>query len=516
MSTNRFDAKKDDCSVDALEKQQGTDGGASHPSSFCTFAVTGALASFQPIYVCHDCLNEESGEGGGLCICQACAEHCHGGDDHDVEYVGMGPCYCDCHRVGTCRIFPASQTEAKKLLGKQAGQLLNSEPPPLSNDEKAEGSPLYEVFEVPELRSGTLNAELVQQAQELIQNSKETFWLDTNIMQNVHDVCSLELLAWKIYQHHRHYYENIFPKDCDGGAEWWVQIKDAASNTGENGAIDLHYDKDEALAEVFGLGSFPVLSTVTYLTASDSLPFNPTLILERTYVQSEDDMIDSMLVSKPVLGKHLVFDGKLLHGAPSHKDLRSGLLVSQRQPSCNTQNNLFVSPDPECSVRVTFLVNIWNQKPAKVQQLPAYIRDLLFKAQSTSEPSSIKSDDVLILSKKGISVIGLDSQEDLPEHLQHRIELPFVSKGATVGDPLISRTEPNDLSNDDIEDTSDESDEDATLVVITFPPPPMTSDISDTMLIKFGPGLQAYLEYVDRQDSPASANQHSPYEAAYI
>ena len=59
--------------------------------NYCTFAVTGATTSFQPIFVCHECFNENSGDRNvPLCICQACADLCHDSNDHDVEYIGMG------------------------------------------------------------------------------------------------------------------------------------------------------------------------------------------------------------------------------------------------------------------------------------------------------------------------------------------------------------------------------------------------------------------------------------------
>ena len=501
----------------------GDDEGAS-PSSFCTFAVSGSGSSFfQPIFICHDCFMEEtsgvkdgsSSPSSPLCICQACAENCH--EDHDVEFIGMGPCYCDCNHIGSCHILPESQREATKLFGQQAGRILSSEHHRLleSNQEqqeqpKVESSnlPFQEVYEVPELLSHEVRSGLVLQAQELIRHSKETFWLDMDIVRNVQDLCALERLAWKIYQRHMSYYEAMFPvEDRGGGAEWWVQIKDLQSAVGnQNSAIDLHYDKDEALAEVFGLGLFPTLSTVTYLTTSASLAFNPTLVLDHTYVQGEGDMIDNMLVSMPTLGKHLVFDGRLLHGAPAHEALRS------QPPTDNIQKD-------ECSpIRVTFLVNVWNQRPAKVEQLPTDIRTVLLKTASGTACAQTFDGDTLVMNKKDISVIELYSPCDLPEHLQHRIELPFVSKGATSGDQLGRQSryekESNESDVDVSAEISEDDDDDAEMVVITFPPPPMICSVNDTLLMKFGPGLQAYLDYPNRRD--ALENSNTPQESAYV
>ena len=60
--------------------------------------------------------------------------------------------------------------------------------------------------------------------------------------------------------------------------EWWVQVKNFASH--DESAIDLHYDKDENIADSFGIGVFPQISTVTYLNSSSR--FQPTIIFPST------------------------------------------------------------------------------------------------------------------------------------------------------------------------------------------------------------------------------------------
>jgi hypothetical protein len=228
-------------------------------------------------------------------------------------------------------------------------------------------------------------------------------------------------------------------------------------------------------------------------------------------------MIDTMLVSKPVFGKHLVFDGRLLHGAPAHPDLKSTLLVDQSPPTGSAHVD-HETVSPECSIRVTFLVNIWKQRPAKVQQLPEDIRVLLLKAASTSS-APILGKDALTMNKKNISVFSLNSLGDLPKKLQHRIVLPFVSKGATWEDQFVSRTVDSERSkyedDEESEEIMEESDDEG-LVVITFPPPPMTSEMNDTLLMKFGPGLQAYLDHPERCDGLENKNDEIQYEAAYV
>lgn len=508
-----------------------------HPGvAYCTFAVTGAVASFQPIFVCHDCFHVEEGHGCEsksafvpLCICQACADICHDGDDHDVEYIGMGPCYCDCDHKGHCTIRSKSRAQADRLLPQKVdtrtssnNNINNSSTSSTSNNDnkvitssKITVDHLQEVFEIPCLKKQIMSTLITEEAQELIRHSKETFWIDRASQYN--DLCTLEALALKIYLHHVQYYENIFsPDDFGGGAEWWVQVKDPRSSTGKDGAVDLHYDKDEALAEVFGLGSFPVLSTVTYVTAANtpSEPFNPTVVFDHTYTQGEDDMIDSMLVSNPSLGKHLVFDGKLLHGAPAHHCLRT--ITDDRStpiyPSSPvTAEN--VTAMPSKPTRITFLVNIWKQKPAKVQPLPNNIREVLMTMKQPGLLQSVDFDAFLMF-KRDIPVITLEKEEDLPEHLRNRIELPFVSQGATWEDQLTSRG--------NLTDNNDEGDDDnGGLVVVTFPPPPSTStstNNNDTMIVKFGPGLQAYLDY-PHPATPLSPDDQSSqflHESNYV
>ena len=110
---------------------------------FCTFAVTGNQPSFQAIFVCNDCFQEqEKGTTNGdeddedptmsqssskrtemapLCICQGCADSiCH--EDHDVEYIGMGPATCDCNHLACCKIYHKSIDEAERLGIKQHQQ----------------------------------------------------------------------------------------------------------------------------------------------------------------------------------------------------------------------------------------------------------------------------------------------------------------------------------------------------------------------------------------------------------
>ena len=98
------------------------------------------------------------------------------------------------------------------------------------------------------------------------------------------------------------------------GAEWWVQARDLDDPMG------VHFDCDEELKGSTGEHLPPFLATVTYLTSAGT----PTVILPVAAdarghgvcapPDSRADGNDACYASFPVVGKHLAFDGRLLHG----------------------------------------------------------------------------------------------------------------------------------------------------------------------------------------------------------
>ncbi len=212
-----------------------------------------------------------------------------------------------------------------------------------------------------------------------------TFWISANA-----DIqqprCYLEKMALEVFHHHvpsGFYYDQE-----TSGAEWWVQIRpsppagrysmhafaEADNEAGEGeddmakAGISFHWDKDEDFRLLTGGSMYihPHLSTVTYLTDLGA----PTMVLSKrvdpmtgAYVSDVDDdgSVSNVngLVSFPKQGKHLSFDGRYLHAAPS--DLLSDGLFEEQ---CK-----FDKPDDmdkkEMKVlerrhrRVSFLVNIW-------------------------------------------------------------------------------------------------------------------------------------------------------------
>ena len=478
----------------------------------CSLYVTGPRPVYQAIFVCDTCCSQDDGAGVGMCVCEACANHCHEWHD-ELNYVAMGQAYCDCDRLlsGRCKLREAS------LLTVQQWDLhppLRDHVPPRPLSSDASSSSLFRfvmnVFSIPELYQNALACNsLITEAMELVQHSKETFWLSNNHLDSSRSSASwLELMAWRIFDQHRHLYG--MEMQDSGGAEWWVQVKETkqqqqqqqteeTSNNQDNQeteAVDLHFDKDEALAEKFSLGAFPTLSTVTYLTENS----NPTVILERTYDQDDDEVIPAMMLSHPRRGKHLVFDGRLLHGAPSHPDLRNTY-----HPSLTAEDdNQPPSHDGSGStLRVTLLVNVWNnRKPAGVNPLPPEVRAAMMSKHqeqtnhgtlpSARSEFSIQTIEEVLLQEE---IMLKNATDDNNKEMLHRIELPFVCKGITW---------------------ESEDDESTGLVLVTCPPP---RHHHDTIYIKFGAGLQAYLDrqVVDKdyQGDPSMV-ENGGYEEAYL
>jgi hypothetical protein len=323
---------------------------------------------------------------------------------------------------------------------------------------------------------------------ELVKHSRETFWLDATM--DASTFCDLELLAWSIFQQHVKHYNLQEASAPVYGAEWWVQVKPVSAPevgksrleayTNGSEAVDLHYDKDEDLAESFGLGSFPTLSTVTYLTTTtaDAPPPPPTVIFPHRYDENDQDVILNMLVSHARRGKHLVFDGRLLHGAPSHHALRP-LSVNTSSDTNTTETKEWedITSTSE-QWRITFLVNVWiGHKPAGVHGLPSEIRHELQREHDSCHAQDLfaNSASAPVFESREIAEVHVNEEEDLPLSLRGRIELPFLGKGTTWED-------------------EDEEEAGGGMVLVTYPPP---DHEVDTLLVRFGPDLEAFLRDLD-------------------
>lgn len=163
---------------------------------------------------------------------------------------------------------------------------------------------------------------------------------------------ALETLALEIFQFHTKNVKEFDPQNS--GAEWWAQCVDS------NSTIGFHWDRDYGKEDEMGINVYPKLATVTYLTKCGG----PTLIVNKKGLErsksSHVGVSDELFISSPKIGKHIAFDGPLLHAAPS--DLIAG---------GNDKSNVDEMDDTGIFKRVTFLVNIWiNNKPEQAHAFP--------------------------------------------------------------------------------------------------------------------------------------------------
>ena len=211
-----------------------------------------------------------------------------------------------------------------------------------------------------------------------------TFWIPATGME---PRCYLEQMALEIFNHH---VPDDFTYDTQtSGAEWWVQIRpnppagrysmhgDKDDPLELNG-INFHWDKDEDLRLMCGGTMYihPHISTVTYLTDLGA----PTMVVSRRVnpmtgqlVQESNDGegTEEGFVSWPKRGKHLSFDGRLLHAAPSDL-MQDGMFEEQCSYDASSDmddktRKILARQHRRC----TFLVNIWlNYKPFNVNPFP--------------------------------------------------------------------------------------------------------------------------------------------------
>lgn len=155
--------------------------------------------------------------------------------------------------------------------------------------------------------------------------------------------CGLEKLALCIFNEHT--MNSEFDRKRSG-AEWWTQVIDSDDDIG------FHWDRDYGIESMTGQYIYPHIATVTYLSTCDC----PTIIVDLPGSDTSSEPIESSInkiwVSRPILGKHISFDGKLFHGASD------SILNSTEKAN-------------KSSVRVTFLVNIWlNHIPIESEKFP--------------------------------------------------------------------------------------------------------------------------------------------------
>lgn len=172
----------------------------------------------------------------------------------------------------------------------------------------------------------------------------DTFWIGAaDKPQTV-----LEELALCIFQLH------AGKCTCDpatSGVEWWSQVIDCEDDIG------WHWDRDYGLEADADFRLHPHLGTVTYLSDLGG----PTVMLEAIEIGEEKFSkpleVPVAYWSAPVVGRHVVFDGRWLHAAPA--DLAAEVQHEVGRAAVPSQGLT--------GKRITLLVNIWlNHRPRSI------------------------------------------------------------------------------------------------------------------------------------------------------
>jgi len=427
----------------------------------CSYTVSGQSMLLQAVYVCTTCgLDEERGHS---CLCEGCVATCHAG--HATSFLGYGRAYCDCGAAG-CVLAARSAEEADVTAEGRPRRA------PLAQDadgrlagtlESGLSVPSFTACHVSALLGVGLGSvlghaddagdeqtceTLAALAAALAARTKDTFWVAAadGAADRGHDPpCALERLAAAVFAAHT---AGAAFDPSTAGAEWWVQVKRTEDSDNDNdnnkssfdsaygvGGVDLHYDKDEALAEGYGIGVFPQVSTVTYIAAPPRAA--PTAVLETTAATPVGGPIRCCFLSRPVRGKHVAFDGRYLHGAPALlAPPPAGLRASGGAPQIRTRLE---------EMRVTFLVNVWlGHQPAGVGSLPGDVRAALRQVESDLAVGAVtrsSSDGESSSSSSRSSTLysGVKAVKVAAKHVEAEdgqgdwVDVPFVSAAAQWG-----------------------------------------------------------------------------------
>lgn len=318
-------------------------GGGSGSQVGCSFALSGENLVKQELWQCFTCaLTFET----GACCCVGCALTCH--DGHEVAPAVTARAYCDCGAKACDLLASGAAARGAAVHSKLADVGMDDEG---RINGTSDAGLDFAFGSVPGAVARSALEELRRQAETLVSASKETFWHPMGAAPRT----PLESLAAQMFKAHTAGLDASRIDATMSGAEFWVQYKPASSwatqegGGGDGAGIGCHFDKDEELAEAYRLGVYPALSTVTYLDEAER-GGPPTVVLDRVAGADDDDMILRAWISHPRPGKHIVFDGRLLHGVPPVPELRE--------------------LEAEPALRVTFLVNVWlNHRPARVERL---------------------------------------------------------------------------------------------------------------------------------------------------
>ena len=258
---------------------------------------------------------------------------------------------------------PEDRDLPQELRGAEFGRLLRTQARPACRA-------WHSALRIPE---PTLLVDLQSDCARLVLEGSRTQWLD----EFDSPACALEQLALSILRSHRPSLQAKGMAPC--GVEWWVQHR--RSNSARP-SIGLHWDTDEEWKAKTGEHVPPFLSTVTYLGGCGA----PTLILPLAAdahgrgVRPPSSSNCGAFVSYPRAGKHIAFDGRLLHGAP-HELAACTALEEERHSTAPHRPS-----DGAPYVRTTILANIWcGHRPAGRERLSTALAKRLTPVKASLE-----------------------------------------------------------------------------------------------------------------------------------
>lgn len=226
--------------------------------------------------------------------------------------------------------------------------------------------------------------------------------------------CALEALASDIFKAHTKDLEPGKHFDPErSGAEFWTLVLENKQKTtrdvlddnqmsqdkvekddneedeeDEDDEVGMHFDADYGLEQQLpNYMLHPRVATVTYLSNVGA----PTLILDKKSPPPSDvnkaslnGSIHQGWLSHPIMGKHIAFDGRLLHGAPAtfFPSMDNSAIEEKEEPDTKRRKlNNDKSENTPSGKRVTFLVNVWlNHCPIDAEMLED---DLVSQMKST-------------------------------------------------------------------------------------------------------------------------------------
>lgn len=188
--------------------------------------------------------------------------------------------------------------------------------------------------------------------------------------------CALEAFVLDIF--HKHVTDKTLYLPEQSGAEWWTLVMDEDNQAGnddendediEDDEVGMHFDADYGLEDQApNLLIHPRLATVTYLSDRGA----PTVVFQKRSPPPNDidrlaGEIKTAWLSHPSVGKHIAFDGRLLHGAPATffpPRKTQDKAASDEPPTKKLKSEL------KNRKRYTILVNIWlNHCPLDAEPL---------------------------------------------------------------------------------------------------------------------------------------------------